>query len=204
MPNKTVFLDRDGVINQDSSDYIKSWDEFTFIPRSLDAIRELTSNGFSVFLITNQSVIGRQFVTRAGLDRIHEQMKDRIMAAGGRIQDIFFCPHLPDDGCDCRKPKPGLVQQAQKKYQIDLRTATMVGDNAKDILCAQAAGCRHSILVKTGSGEVAQKALSEKDIAFDYLADDLYDAVQWILKADPNTSGSPSTQAKDQAKKQAP
>lgn len=192
------------MINQDSPDYIKSWDEFTFIPRSLDAIRELTAHGFVVIVITNQSVIGRHLVAREALHNIHKKMKDSIMAAGGRIHDIFFCPHLPDDGCDCRKPKPGLIQQAQAKYQIELKAAAMVGDNAKDILCAQAAGCRHSILVKTGSGVAAQKTLSEKNIAFDYLANDLYDAVQWLLKACPNTSGGPLVQAKGQAEEQTP
>jgi D-glycero-D-manno-heptose 1,7-bisphosphate phosphatase len=197
--NKIVFLDRDGVINQDSPDYIKSWDEFTFISRSLEAIRELTSHGFTVFVITNQSIIGRRMVTREELLQIHERMKESIAAAGGSVQDIFFCPHMPDDNCNCRKPKPGLIQQAQGKYQLDLNKATMVGDNAKDILCAQAAGCRHAILVRTGCGDVAQKTLSEKNIAFDYLANDLYDAVEWILKMNQNHPVLPSGQAEKQA-----
>jgi D-glycero-D-manno-heptose 1,7-bisphosphate phosphatase len=195
---KVVFLDRDGVINEDSPDYIKSWDEFTFIPRSLEAIRELTSHGFAVFVITNQSIIGRHMVTLEELLRIHERMKESITAADGSIQDIFFCPHTPDDDCDCRKPKPGLIHQARKKYQLDVRHATMVGDNAKDILCAKDAGCRYAILVKTGNSDMAQKALSKKNIACDYLATDLYDAVQWILEAYPSSHVLPSGQAKKQ------
>ena len=183
LPNKVVFLDRDGVINQDSPDYIKSWDEFTFIPRSLEAIRELTDHGYAIILITNQSVIRRQFVTPEGLNDIHERMKDEIRVAGGHIQDIFFCPHTPDDHCTCRKPKPGLILQARDKYKIELSAAVMVGDSVKDILCGKNAGCQQSVLVKTGNGISALKTLAVDRIDVDFIAIDLYDAVQWIFKA---------------------
>ncbi len=178
-----VFLDRDGVINHDSPDYIKSWDEFFFIPRSLEAMCELTAHGFAVIVITNQSVIGRRMVTRETLAQMHGRMKEKVIADGGRIVDIFYCPHTPDDGCDCRKPKPGLILQAQAKYQIDLGQATMVGDNAKDILCARAAGCKHAVLVKTGNGMTARTALSTAEASCDFFADDLYHAVEWIKAA---------------------
>ena len=179
--DKVVFLDRDGVINLDSSDYITSWSEFKFIPRSIEAIKALTFKGFNVIVITNQSVINRNMVSGKGLEHIHASMKNEVKSKGGLIKDIFFCPHIPEDNCDCRKPKPGLIFQAQKAYSIDLKDAVMVGDSAKDIECARNAGCGKAVLVKTGNGAKAEKTLSEKKIYPDHIAQDLYEAVQWIV-----------------------
>ncbi|MBW1820830.1 MAG: D-glycero-beta-D-manno-heptose 1,7-bisphosphate 7-phosphatase [Deltaproteobacteria bacterium] len=180
--DKVVFLDRDGVINLDSSDYIKSWSEFKFIPRSIEAIKELTLKGFNVIVITNQSVINRNMVSGKGLEYIHTMMKNEIRSGGGLINDIVFCPHIPEDNCDCRKPKPGLIFQAKRTYSIDIANAIMVGDSAKDIECARNAGCGKAILVKTGNGSKAEKTLAEKKIYPDHIAQDLYEAVQWIVK----------------------
>ncbi|MDY6789661.1 MAG: D-glycero-beta-D-manno-heptose 1,7-bisphosphate 7-phosphatase [Thermodesulfobacteriota bacterium] len=179
--DKVVFLDRDGVINVDRSDYIKNWSEFKFIPRSIEAIKTLTVKGFNIVVITNQSVINRRMVSQQGLDYIHTMMKNEIRAGGGLINDIFFCPHLPEDNCDCRKPKPGLIFQAQYDYSIELKDAVMVGDSAKDIECARNAGCGQAVLVKTGNGAEAEKALVKKKIYPDHVAQDLYEAVQWIV-----------------------
>jgi D-glycero-D-manno-heptose 1,7-bisphosphate phosphatase len=179
--DKVVFLDRDGVINLDSSDYIKSWSEFKFIPRSIEAIKELTLQGFYIIIITNQSVINRNMVSGKGLEYIQASMKNEVKSGGGLIKDIFFCPHIPEDNCDCRKPKPGLIYQAQKAYSIDLKDAVMVGDSAKDIECARNAGCGTAVLVKTGNGAEAEKTLAEKKIYPDHIAQDLYEAVQWIV-----------------------
>jgi len=185
-----VFLDRDGVINRDSPDYIKSWSEFKFLPGSLEALKQLVLNGFSVIIITNQSVIHRKMVSRKTLENIHEKMKAAIQSNGGEIKDIFFCPHVPEDQCDCRKPNPGLILKAKRKYRIDLETSFMVGDSAKDIECARNAGCGSAILVKTGNGVVAEKMLEEKMIQPDYVAQDLLAAVNWII-ARKNPSGHP-------------
>jgi D-glycero-D-manno-heptose 1,7-bisphosphate phosphatase len=178
---KVVFLDRDGVINRDSPDYIKSWSEFEFLPGSLEAMRRLTLNRFLTIIITNQSVIHRNLVTAEGLEHIHSMMIKTVQDQGGEIQDIFFCPHIPQDLCACRKPKPGLIFQAQHKYRVDLATAFMVGDSVKDIECARSAGCGHAILVKTGNGLESEKILKAKQVYPDYVAQDLYDAVEWIL-----------------------
>ena len=180
--DKVVFLDRDGIINFDSSDYIKSWSEFKFIPRSIEAIKELTSKGFNAIVITNQSVINRNMVSGKGLEHIHASMKNEVKSGGGLIKDIFFCPHMPENNCDCRKPKPGLIFQAKRTYSIDLADAVMVGDSAKDIECARNAGCGKAILVKTGNGAKAEKTLAVKKIYPDYIAQDLYEAVQWIIE----------------------
>ncbi|VEN72808.1 D-glycero-beta-D-manno-heptose-1,7-bisphosphate 7-phosphatase [Candidatus Desulfarcum epimagneticum] len=180
MLKKVVFLDRDGVINQDSADYIKSREEFKWIPGSLEAIRILTAEGFSVILITNQSVIGRKMVTAPGLDAIHAMLVQKVESAGGKILDIFFCPHTDEDRCACRKPRPGLIHMAQKAHDIDLKSAVMVGDSVKDIECAQNAGCFQSILVRTGSGKESEKILKARKIEPDHVADDLYGAAGHI------------------------
>jgi histidinol-phosphate phosphatase family protein len=180
MTKYTVFLDRDGVINHDSDAYIKHPDEFHFIAKSPDAIALLTAKGFQVILITNQSAVGRGMISRKMLDAILKKMTQGVERAGGRIKDIFFCPHTPDQGCDCRKPKPGMILQAVASHGIDLEKSVMVGDSAKDIECGKNAGCDKTILVKTGNGGNALAALADKGIAPDFLAQDLYEAARWI------------------------
>ena len=112
---------------------------------------------------------------------MHEEMKHAVSENGGEIQDIFFCPHRPEENCDCRKPKPGMVLAAKDKYDIDLSSVYMVGDSAKDIECALSAGLRHAILVRTGNGKRAEVTLKEKNIIPDYVAENLKDAVNWLL-----------------------
>jgi histidinol-phosphate phosphatase family protein len=179
----TVFLDRDGVINQDSDAYVKDPSEFEFIPRSPEAIALLTQNSFQVIVITNQSMIGRGLAPKESLEAIFEKMKAGVRAAGGMITDIFYCPHVPQDRCSCRKPKPGLIFQAQKKYQIDLTRSFLVGDSSKDILCARNAGCAKALLVKTGNGQAALADLINRRQAPDHVAEDLYDTACWIIQS---------------------
>ncbi|MBU4413817.1 MAG: D-glycero-beta-D-manno-heptose 1,7-bisphosphate 7-phosphatase [Proteobacteria bacterium] len=176
-----VFIDRDGAINRNSPDYIKSWSEFEFLPGSIDAIKLLNLNGFVVIIITNQSVINRNMVSLDGLEYINSMMKSAFKSGGGEIKDIFYCPHIPEDRCDCRKPEPGLIYRAQKTYHIDLANSVMVGDSVKDIMCARNAGCGLSILVKTGNGVDAEKILAQKKIFPDYVAENLLDAAKWIV-----------------------
>jgi D-glycero-D-manno-heptose 1,7-bisphosphate phosphatase len=176
-----IFLDRDGVINQDSPDYIKSWCEFNFIARSVDALRDLTHGGFTIIVITNQSAISRKLISTKELEHVHSKMKDVIESKGGKIRDILICPHLPSDGCTCRKPSPGLIYQAKSKYDIDLAVSVMIGDSVRDIQCAFNAGCGRSILVRTGNGRDAEHILTEAGFCTDYVAKDLYDAAQWLL-----------------------
>ena len=180
MLKNVVFLDRDGVINRDSSDYIKSWAEFEFIPGSIDAIKLLKLNSFVVIIITNQSAINRNMISSDELKYIHSMMKSALKSGGGEIKDIFYCPHVPEDKCNCRKPEPGLIHKAQKTYHIELANSVMIGDSIKDILCARNAGCGHSILVKTGNGIDAEKILAQKKIFPDYVAEDLLDAATFL------------------------
>jgi len=179
---KVVFLDRDGVINRDSPDYIKNWSEFEFLPRSIEAIKRLTLNGFTTIVISNQSAINRKLTSRKDVEHIHAMLKNTVKSRGGEIQDIFFCPHTPEERCNCRKPKPGLIYTAQKTHRIDLASSTMVGDSAKDIECAKNAGCGHAVLVKTGNGTRVEKFLTENKVSPDLIAPDLYEAVSWIIE----------------------
>lgn len=181
IPEKFVFLDRDGVINRDSPDYIKSWAEFEFLPNSLKAIKHLTVNGFSIIIITNQSAINRGMISIEKLDHIHLHMQEACHARGGNIRDIFFCPHTPADGCDCRKPRPGLIFQAKNRYNINIPDAVMIGDSAKDIECARNAGCRQAVLVRTGNILEARRLLAEKNIQPDSIVKDLFTAALQIV-----------------------
>ncbi len=177
----TIFLDRDGVVNADSPAYIKSPDEFHFIPQSPEAIALLNRHGFEVILITNQSALGRKMITQDTLEAIFDKMKTGIHRAGGQIKDIFYCPHTPDAGCDCRKPRPGMILEAMARYKIDGGSAVMVGDSAKDIECGRAAGCGRNLLVATGNGKKALDRLLDKGIAPDFYAKNLFEAAQWII-----------------------
>lgn len=145
---KFIILDRDGVVNYDSSAYVKSPDEWQPIPGSLEAIATLNRAGFSVFIATNQSGIGRGFYDVHTLHLIHEKMRLLLNATGGHIEEFFFCPHLPTDNCLCRKPKPGMLHAIQKKYAIDLTKVFFIGDKASDVEAAMAASCK-PLLVQT-------------------------------------------------------
>ncbi len=180
-PDKFIFLDRDGVINRDSANYIKNWDDFEFLPGSLEALKRLTAAGYRIIVITNQSIINRKWVLPETLEDIFKRMQARIEQHDGKIHDIFFCPHRPDEGCGCRKPAPGLIQTAARVHNIDVSATAMVGDSAKDILCARNAGCRTSVLVQSGSYQAAQDLLQKENVSPDAVARDLLDAVEWIL-----------------------
>ena len=177
----TVFLDRDGVINQDSPDYIKSWAEFRFIPGSREAIARLTEKGITVIVISNQSAVNRGMVPLETLEQLHDRMRRAVADGGGRIADIFFCPHRPDEDCGCRKPEPGLILAAQRRHGLDLSRAAMVGDSAKDIRAGRTAGCALTVLVRTGNGNSAIEELEAAGESPDHVAADLDQAVSWFL-----------------------
>ncbi len=178
---KVVFLDRDGVINRDSPDYIKCWEEFIFLPNSLEALKILTHKGYTLIVITNQSIIHRKWVAPEVLAEMHRRLKSVVAAHGGKITDIFVCPHTPEQDCSCRKPKPELILQACQKYSIDLSGAVMVGDSAKDILCGIAAGCGKTVLVQTGNGIPAEETLALNNVYPTVVAPDLLAAARWII-----------------------
>jgi D-glycero-D-manno-heptose 1,7-bisphosphate phosphatase len=142
----TVFLDRDGVLVRDRPDYVKGWSEVEIVPGAFAALARLRSAGARIFVATNQSAVGRGIVRREAVDDIHERLARIAEAHGAPIDGFLVCPHRPDDGCACRKPKPGLLLQAQRESGLDLSNAYMVGDQASDALAALAAGCTPILL----------------------------------------------------------
>jgi histidinol-phosphate phosphatase family protein len=160
--NRAVFLDRDGVICRDRADYVKSWEEFRFIPGVKAALRALREAGITVLIITNQSVINRGILTREALDNLHRKMIRDITRAGGEISGIYYCPHRPEEGCDCRKPGTALLKQAAREHHLNLRKCVFVGDTLKDLEAGKVVGCR-TILVQTGQGRETLKKLFQRD-----------------------------------------
>ena len=181
MLDKVIFLDRDGVINRDSPDYIKHWEAFEFLPGSLEALRLLSAAGYHLILITNQSIINRGMVPLEVLEHTHRRLRETVAAAGGQIFDIFFCPHRPDENCACRKPKPGLILQAQARYGIDLAHTIMIGDSGRDIRCGRDAGCGATVLVRTGYKPDVEQRLAAEGLTPDAVADDLLAASRLVL-----------------------
>ena len=149
---KLIILDRDGVINYDSDQYIKSPDEWRPIPGSLEAIARLNHAGFRVVVATNQSGLGRGLFDMATMIAIHEKLYRAVAHVGGRIDAVFYCPHTADSDCDCRKPKPGLLQEIGQRFGVDLTGVPCIGDSLRDLQAAQAVGAQ-PILVLSGKGE---------------------------------------------------
>lgn len=147
-----VILDRDGVINKESTEFIKSPEEWIPIPGSLAAIAKLNAARHTVVVATNQSGIARGLYSLEMLNKIHQKMQNELAKVGGHIDAIFFCPHGPDDNCECRKPKPGLFKQIAEHYQTNFQDAIAVGDSLRDMQAAQAVNC-WVVLVETGNGK---------------------------------------------------
>jgi D-glycero-D-manno-heptose 1,7-bisphosphate phosphatase len=177
----TVLLDRDGVINRNRSDYVKSWEEFEFLPGSLEALRMLAEQGARVVVTTNQSAVGRGLLSRGGLDLIHARMTEEIEAHGGRLAAVLCCPHSPDDGCLCRKPQPGLLLEAVDRFQLDPDLCYVVGDSLDDLMAAHAVGMRY-VMVLTGRGLRSLMRPSDWGCRPSWVARDLKTATHWMLR----------------------
>ena len=169
---KLIILDRDGVINQDSDNYIKTVAEFIPIPGSLEAIARLCQAGFSVMVATNQSGISRQFFTLDTLEAMHEKLQSLLAPLGGKIEQFYYCPHGPDDHCACRKPKPGMIRQIAKDFftgfdadsqSEQLANVFVVGDSLRDLEAGSAAGAKIA-LVKTGKGLRSLQSISSNNL----------------------------------------
>ncbi len=154
---KLVIMDRDGTINAESSEFIKSPDEWTALPGALQAIARLNHAGWHVVVATNQSGLGRGLFDVSSLNAMHAKMHRELAALGGRVDAIFYCPHTPDDNCHCRKPAPGLFEQIGERYGVDLKSVPVVGDALRDMLAGAAAGCQPH-LVLTGNGRIYRDA----------------------------------------------
>ncbi len=149
---KLIILDRDGTINFDRDDYVTTTEEWVPIPGALEAIAALTQAGWHAVVATNQSGLGRGLFDMATLNAMHLKLNQLLAEAGGRIDAVFFCPHVPSDECDCRKPMPGLHRQIAERYGVDLKQVPAVGDSLRDLQAAHAAGCEPH-LVRTGKSQ---------------------------------------------------
>lgn len=179
MPERIVILDRDGVINRDSKDFVKSAAEWIPLPGSIDAIAALSAAGYTIAVASNQSGLARGLFDETALDAMHAKLRTLVEAAGGRIDHIVVCPHGPDDGCDCRKPEPGLYRQIAEHFSAGLDGVPIIGDSLRDLEAAIAAGAT-PILVRTGNGLKTETLLQGKLEAVPVF-DDLATAVDSLV-----------------------
>jgi len=193
--DKVIFLDRDGVINRDPEylkyQYVRKWKEFKFLPGAKRAIKKLTDAGYSIYIISNQAGISKRYFTMKALRMITRNMRKELAKAGGRIMDVFYCPHKREDNCDCRKPKTGLFKKALRRGRIDFKKAFFIGDNILDVQAGRAIGCR-TLLVLSGKtksrnskGWAAKSRLSGTKP--DFIRRDLSDAVELVLRKEKTT-----------------
>lgn len=188
---KTVFLDRDGVINRNPPNmgYVQKWIDFSFVPSARSAIQQLTQSGYRIFVVTNQSGIGRGLYSEEDLRDIHSRMTAQIAEAGGKIDAVYYCPHHPDAGCECRKPKPGMLKRAAQEHNIDLSSAYFIGDVLTDIQAGKRAGTT-TFLVLTGLGQESYHDYinakygrygNKEECCPDKIFTNLYAATRWLL-----------------------
>jgi D-glycero-D-manno-heptose 1,7-bisphosphate phosphatase len=176
---KLIILDRDGVINHDSDQYIKHPDEWVAIEGALHAISRLHHAGYKVIVATNQSGVGRGLFDMQTLNAIHQKMHQQVHAVGGHIDSIFLCPHTPEDRCTCRKPQAGMLIEIAARYQCDLTHVPLVGDSLRDLQAGIIVGCT-PYLVRTGKGNIT--ATSDQLPANTLIFDDLVAVVDALLK----------------------
>lgn len=159
MTLRAVFLDRDGVLTRERSDYVKTPEELEVLPGIASPLRDLRRRGFRLVIVTNQSVVGRRLATDEDMGRIHEKLQLKLREMGCYVDAIYYCPHLPGTGCSCRKPEPGLILRAAKELGIDISSSWMIGDKEIDLEAARRAGCR-GVRVATNRGDLQQAVSS--------------------------------------------
>ena len=174
-----VFLDRDGTINEEV-EYLNDPEDLRLIPGAAEAIRLLNEAGILAIVVTNQAGIGRGYFSEARVKAIHEQLAKQLAAHGACLDAIYRCPHHPDNGCNCRKPNPGMLVQAAQEHRIDLQRSFVVGDKLSDLDAGRRVGCR-TVLVLTGYGIEAREHFKNSHCQPDFTAQNLLEAVKWIL-----------------------
>ncbi len=178
---KAIFLDRDGVINKDPGfgDYIKNWKEFQFLPGAIEAIKRLNKNGYEIFVISNQAGVSKGLFTKDALDEITGNMLKEIETQGGKITSVSYCTHGTDEGCDCRKPNPGMIKKATEGMDIDFRKTYFIGDSHRDVGAGKTVGCRTILLL---TGKESPDDVKNWKIKPDFIKRDLKEAVEWVLR----------------------
>lgn len=180
MGRPAIFLDRDGVVNENREDYVRSWADVEVFSQALEALIAARSSEFSIVLVTNQSAAGRGYVTRETAEAINNRLLAYIRDAGGRVDAVYMCPHGPEDGCSCRKPLPGLLLQAAEDLDLDLGRSVMIGDALTDIQAGRAAGVGRTIMVRTGRGRRQEELLPAVEKGSFNVFDDLREAFNFL------------------------
>jgi D-glycero-D-manno-heptose 1,7-bisphosphate phosphatase len=176
-----IFLDRDGVIIEYRADYVRSWRDVKIYPQALRALTQVSASQHKIAIITNQSAICRKLTSWQTVDEINQRLLDKIREAGGRIDGLYLCPHTPEEGCSCRKPKPGLILQAACELDIDLKSSILIGDNLADLQAGKAAGVSHLVLVRTGLGEACSLEVRSNEFANWMIFQDLEEALHHLV-----------------------
>ena len=174
-----VFLDRDGVINENRADHVTSWSGFVPVAGALAGLRVLAALGLPIVVVTNQAIVGRDTITQAELDHLHTRMRALIARQGIEIAGVYACPHRVEDRCTCRKPQPGLLFQAAREHELDLTNSYFVGDALTDIAAGQAAGCT-TVVVRTGRGRAQTCSQHAQPYTGYYVARNLRHAARFI------------------------
>ena len=180
MQKKFIFLDRDGVINEDLYDYVTSPKDFRFIEGSLEAIVRLTANGYKVAIATNQACIEKKIISEEELNKVHDHMVALLAELGGEINYIAYCPHSPESRCKCRKPELGLLHEIERKLSVSLKGKYFVGDKESDIIAGKNFGCIPLLIKKGGYGEKVYRTKNSPPDEQCFV--DLHHAVNYILK----------------------
>lgn len=190
---KFVIVDRDGTINLERDGYIQSPDEWEPLPGALDAIARLNHAGFQVVIAANMPGLGRGLFDMAAMNAIHARMNKQLTAIGGRVEAVFFCPHTPDEGCQCRKPLPGLFHQIGERYKVDLTQVHAVGDSIRDVQAAVAAGCvPHLVMTGIGAPEFTDRLPAEFPPSVRVHADLAEFATTFIAEAEASLKAPPN------------
>jgi D-glycero-D-manno-heptose 1,7-bisphosphate phosphatase len=185
---RAVFLDRDGVLIENRSDYIREWSHVKILPKVLGALSGFQRQGFKIIVVTNQSAVGRSLMTYQTAQEINDRLIKTIKENGGWIDSVYMCPHKPEDQCTCRKPQPGLLLRAAQDLSLDLSSSWMVGDAWSDLQAGQAAGLRGTIMVRTGRGATQLLETQPEGIKPFLVSDDLLDAFNAIAYLQINRS----------------
>jgi D-glycero-D-manno-heptose 1,7-bisphosphate phosphatase len=175
-----VFLDRDGVLIENRSDYVRDWSQVSIFPDTSAALSSLHTAGYKIVIVTNQSAVGRGLISMEGAQVINRRLVDDLQRDGGHIDAVYMCPHQPEDGCECRKPKPGLLLQAAQELSLDLHRSWLIGDAWSDLLAGRAAKIHKVILVKTGRGNRQLLQTRPDDLDSYHVADSVSAAAQAI------------------------
>ncbi len=179
-----IFLDRDGVLIENRSDYVREWSQVKIFPEAIQAISRSAIKSYKIVIVTNQSAVGRGIVSLDSASEINHRLVKLIHLHGGQIDGVYMCPHKPDDDCSCRKPKPGLLLQASKELSLNLQRSWIIGDAWSDVQAGQAAGVKQTILVKTGRGRAQLSQPRPDNISNNLIIENLTRAIDTIVTTD--------------------